>query len=225
MACVLAALLALPAGAHALSVRVEADKPRYEDGETARLTVTVTNESGRPATDVNIANLLPEGLRYAPEQGETAFRHEVIAPRESVRHTLLVQRDPRVSVRESGGVRVTVMRDKDAYAPGETARLTVVTENLTNLPIRNVRLANLLPEGLRYAPEQEQTAYEDELVRPHDSVTHVFLVRQAVVDVPMTGDGFRPLGALGGTLLSAAAFALLMQRRKTQSNRQGEENG
>lgn len=310
-ACILAVLLALPVGAHALSVQIEADKLRYENGETARLTVTISNESDKPAMNVNISNFLPKGLRYAPEQGETAFKHEIIEPHRSVRHTLLVQRDQRVSVSESGGVRVTieadksvyeendaamltitienktqapvtnvnlanilpkgvkyapgqketafldavigphervthklrvmremrvftteqdgvrvtVMRDKVAYECGETARLTVITENLTDLPIRNVRIANLLPDGLQYAPQQEQTAYADELVRPHDSVTHVFLVRQVATDIPLTGDGFHLLGVLGGALFSAAVLVILMQKRKTQSNRQGEEKG
>ncbi|MDO5300458.1 MAG: LPXTG cell wall anchor domain-containing protein [Clostridia bacterium] len=74
-----------------LRVSIQADKAQYRETDTAKLTITVENTSDHVATDVSIANLLPNGLQYAPQQRDTTFRHTSIAPHSSVQHEVYVQ--------------------------------------------------------------------------------------------------------------------------------------
>lgn len=75
----------------ALSIDLQSDRQEYKKGDTAKVTITVTNHSEKIATDVSIANLLPDGLVYAPQQKQTTFEHESLAPHQSVKHEVLVQ--------------------------------------------------------------------------------------------------------------------------------------
>lgn len=74
-----------------LQINIQADKPQYSKNETAKLTITVENTSDWIACDVNIANMLPNGLVYAPQQKQTAFSHAEIPPRSSVQHEIYVK--------------------------------------------------------------------------------------------------------------------------------------
>ncbi len=75
----------------ALSIDLQSDRQEYKKGDTAKVTITVTNHSDKVATNVSIANLLPDGLVYAPQQKQTTFEHESLAPHQSVKHEVLVQ--------------------------------------------------------------------------------------------------------------------------------------
>lgn len=75
----------------ALKIGIQADKPEYKKDEIAKLTITVENTSDVIAADVNIANILPNDLVYAPQQKQSTFTHAEILPHTSVQHEVYVQ--------------------------------------------------------------------------------------------------------------------------------------
>lgn len=74
-----------------LNVRIESDKTAYSKDEMAKLTITVENMTDCIAADVNIENLLPNGLVYADKANQGQYRHSEIAPHSSVTHEVYVK--------------------------------------------------------------------------------------------------------------------------------------
>lgn len=75
----------------ALSIELQCDQQEYKKDDIAKVTITVTNNSDRIAKDISITNLLPNGLVYAPQQKQTTFEQESLAPHQSVKHEVSVK--------------------------------------------------------------------------------------------------------------------------------------
>lgn len=94
MGIILGILLIRPASAEnspVLKIDIQSDKTAYRINEIAKLTITIENTSEQAAIDVDISNILPNGLVYAPQQKQSSFTHAEIPPHTSVQHEVYVK--------------------------------------------------------------------------------------------------------------------------------------
>ena len=74
------------------------------------------------------------------------------------------------------GVRVSATRDKVYYGQQEVACLTVLVENVTDKPIRHVRIEEHLPDGLQFA--EGLGVFEIDEIPANSSTTQSFYIRK-----------------------------------------------
>ncbi len=80
---------------------------------------------------------------------------------------------------------ITITPDKTSYTKDEIAYLTIHIKNNTEMIASNIRLQNLLPEGLVYvAPAEAETVIA--AIQPGQETKHV--IRLKISTIPQTGD-------------------------------------
>lgn len=89
------------------------------------------------------------------------------------------------------GLDISVTQDKLSHQKGEVAVLTVDIVNNTGATVRNLRIENILPQGLVYVDEAEASRTVAELA-PGARVQHAIHVKLLEVNLPQTGDPAQP---------------------------------
>ena len=105
---------------------------------------------------------------------------------------------------------ITITPDKTSYIKNEIAYLTIHIKNNTEMIASNIRIQNLLPEGLVYvAPAEAKTVIA--AIQPGQEVKHV--IRLKTPTIPQTGDR-SPLLLWGTFALLAAGLLIWCVRRR-----------
>lgn len=114
-------------------------------------------------------------------------------------------------------LKINIQADKTEYKKNEIAKLTITVENTSDIIAADVNIANILPNGLVYAPQQKQASFTHAEILPHTSVQHEVYVQVVDVQLPQTGDKSPNMFAtLGIIMMSVVAFVVL--RKKTQAS-------
>lgn len=71
-------------------VTIDADKPNYQPGETAKLRVVVKNRSNKILKDVDIQHFLPDGMVYAIDHEQNQFQFITVEPGNSIESDVYV---------------------------------------------------------------------------------------------------------------------------------------
>lgn len=72
-------------------VTVKSDKKHYGPDETAKITITLRNTTGKRVENVRIEHLLPDGLLYAPEQDMSVFDPFTVEANTTVKRVVYVK--------------------------------------------------------------------------------------------------------------------------------------
>lgn len=72
-------------------VTVKSDKKHYGPDETAMLTITLRNTTGKRVENVRIEHLLPDGLQYAPQQDMSVFEPFTVEANTTVKRVVYVK--------------------------------------------------------------------------------------------------------------------------------------
>lgn len=105
---------------------------------------------------------------------------------------------------------ITITPDKASYTKDEIAYLTIHIKNNTEMIASNIRIQNLLPEGLVYvAPAEAETVIA--AIQPGQEAKHV--IRLKIPIIPQTGDR-SPLLLWGAFALLAAVLLIWRVRRR-----------
>lgn len=95
---------------------------------------------------------------------------------------------------------ITITPDKPSYTGNEIAYLTIRIANSTEQVAYNIRIKNLLPDGLVYvAPAEAEKVIG--AIQPGQEAKHIIRLRKP--NLPQTGDRSTP--ALWGLLMLATA--------------------
>lgn len=120
---------------------------------------------------------------------------------------------------ESPILKIDIQSDKQEYKKDEIAKLTITVENTSDKIAEDVSIANLLPNGLVYAPQQKETTFEHETIQPHSSVEHEVYVKMVDIQVPQTGDESPNMLILAlGVLLILGLIAVMRKQLLTAVN-------
>lgn len=120
---------------------------------------------------------------------------------------------------ESPILTIDIQSDRQEYKKDDIAKLTITVENTSDKIAEDVSIANLLPNGLVYAPQQKETTFEHETIQPHSSVQHEVYVKMVDIQVPQTGDESPSMFILAaGSLLILALIAVMRKQLLAASN-------
>lgn len=120
------------------------------NGETIQtLTVRLSNASNQPIRNLFLQNLLPNGLIYSNTQSRGLSIAEIPAGGNAqVVFSLRRQRHAAAQTVAENTLQVTVESDAQAYSRGQSAKVTVTAENLTDQTLSDMQLRHLFPDGL-----------------------------------------------------------------------------
>lgn len=118
-------------------------------------------------------------------------------------------------------LRVSIQADKQEYGINETAKLTITVENTSDIIAADVNIANILPDGLVYAPQQKDETFTHAEIQPHTSVQHELYVRVVDVKLPQTGDQSPDMLILVCLALAGMAALAMISRRTTGMQKRG----
>lgn len=110
-------------------------------------------------------------------------------------------------------LQISIQADKEMYEINEIAKLTITVENTSDIIAADVNIANILPQGLNYAPEQKKETFHHAEIQPHTSVQHEVYVQLVDVKLPRTGDEMPNILFLAGIALAGIAALVIMLRR------------
>lgn len=133
----------------ALQIRTDLSA-KTVNGETIQmLTVRLSNASNQPIRNLSLQNLLPNGLIYSSTKSRGLFIDEIPAGGNAQAiFSLRRQRHAAAQTVAENTLQITVESDAQAYARGQSAKVTVTVENLTDQTLSDVRLCHLFPDGL-----------------------------------------------------------------------------
>ena len=200
------ALLTISGKAEGLEIRVESDKDRYEANDVASIFVYVENRTRKTVKNINVLHHLPEGLVYA----ETADSSEAFIPELASGEKAQIRIDVK---KEKPRLDVQIVADKNIYGNSDVAELTIRLENTTDIPLKNLDLTHVLPNGLVYARGSSgQIRTVDEL-GAYETAEVKLYVKKAVLP-PETGDCNSPVLIWLSMAFAAGITFVWLARRK-----------
>ncbi len=149
-----------------LTLTKTVDKDLVQPGEKVNFTVVVKNTGASVARDVNLTDLLPLGLNgedlnqtfdLAPNESRTVQIPTIVAPEANgeIVNTARVtwsgeplEATARVRVQSPPQLTLTKTVDKDLVQPNEKVNFTIVVTNTGGSTAENVRLTDIIPDGL-----------------------------------------------------------------------------
>lgn len=185
----------------AVSITVTSDKKAYRLGDIATFTLTIKNNTASPLYDVELLQLLPEGLVCESGSDDSYAYIDMLAPYEAITRTYLVSS-------AYPEVLVTIDADQESYSPGETACLTLSIRNRSNETLTDVSVEHFLPEGMIYDLEHKKNTFQFVSIAPGESAECRVYVRYVESNLPETGDS----SAIWFILFAASVLVLALVR-------------
>lgn len=137
------------ADSDALSVQTSTSS-QIVDGETIQtLVVRLFNTSNQPIRNLCLSNLLPPELTYSSAQSAGLLIDEI--PANGSAQTVFSMRPLRhtaVQTVAQNTLHITIEGDQQAYQRGQSAKVTVTVENLTDQTLSDVQIRHLFPDEL-----------------------------------------------------------------------------
>lgn len=113
-------------------------------------------------------------------------------------------------------VEITVVPDKTSYEANETIVLDIIIKNNTSMIMKNLRISNIVPEGMDYAVASPSSIIQE--VLPNETIHCAVRLSESNMIVPSTGDSAKPMLWLFLTGISAFVLLIVIKYRIAVQN-------